>query len=327
MTAGGADGLADAARISAEGRQDVTTLKLVVIGGSACPPAMIRAFEDDYGIEVRHAWGMTEMSPIGSTGSIKPSVADLPREELLALKAKQGWAPFGVEMKIVDDDEPRTAVGRQALRPPQGRGLRRRRAPISRARAATSSTRTASSTPATSRPSIPTATCRSPTAPRTSSSRAASGFPRSTSRISRSAIPTSPEAAVIGVAHPKWDERPLLIVVPKEGKTPQRRGRARLPAEPHRQMVDARRHADGEGNPPHRDRQDQQAEAARGVQGLQAADGVSRALAGGRLSARTSRRGAFSLRGRRLIDPARSGIPGCWGKIPRGCRAGSAADR
>ena len=102
-----------------------TTLKLIAIGGSACPPAMIRAFEVDYGIEVRHAWGMTEMSPIGSTGSIKPIVADLPREELLALKSKQGWAPFGVEMKIVDDDEPRTSLGRQDVRSPQGRRRRR----------------------------------------------------------------------------------------------------------------------------------------------------------------------------------------------------------
>src|SRR3984957_1208147 len=86
-----------------EGKR-LTTLKKVLIGGSACPPAMIRAFEDDYGVEVRHAWGMTEMSPVGSTGSIKPECENLSHEELLALKAKQGWAPFGVEMKIVDDE-------------------------------------------------------------------------------------------------------------------------------------------------------------------------------------------------------------------------------
>ena len=137
---------------------------------------------------------------------------------------------------------------------------------ISRARAATSSTRTASSTPATSPPSTPTATCRSPTAPRTSSSRAASGFPRSTSKTSRSAIPMSLEAAVIGVAHPKWDERPLLVVVPKEGQKPQAEEVLDF-LKPDRQMVAARRHAGGEGDPPHRDRQDQQAEAARDVQG------------------------------------------------------------
>ena len=55
-----------------EGKK-LSTLKLVGIGGSACPPDMIRAFEEDYGVEVRHAWGMTEMSPVGSAGSIKPN--------------------------------------------------------------------------------------------------------------------------------------------------------------------------------------------------------------------------------------------------------------
>ena len=68
-------------------------------------PEMIRAFEDDYGIEVRHAWGMTEMSPIGSAGALKPAQAGLSHQEKLAIQAKQGWAPFGVEMKIVDDED------------------------------------------------------------------------------------------------------------------------------------------------------------------------------------------------------------------------------
>ena len=104
----------------------LTTLKFVGIGGSACPPDMIRAFEDDYGVTVRHAWGMTEMSPVGSAGSIKPSMVNLPHEQQLAVQAKQGWAPFGVEMKIVDDENRGAAVGRQALRQPEGEGFRRR---------------------------------------------------------------------------------------------------------------------------------------------------------------------------------------------------------
>ena len=87
-----------------EGKK-LTTLKFVGIGGSACPPEMIRAFEDDYGVEVRHAWGMTEMSPIGSAGAAQArSDRRLSHEEKLDLQAKQGWAPFGVEMKIVDDE-------------------------------------------------------------------------------------------------------------------------------------------------------------------------------------------------------------------------------
>src|SRR5262249_1495676 len=82
----------------------LSTLEMVGIGGSACPPEMIRAFEEDYGVEVRHAWGMTEMSPVGSTGSIKPSLLGLSHQEILALKVKQGYAPLGIEMKITDDE-------------------------------------------------------------------------------------------------------------------------------------------------------------------------------------------------------------------------------
>jgi len=82
----------------------LTTLKFVGIGGSACPPETIRAFEVDYGVTVRHAWGMTEMSPVGSCGAVKPSMVGLPQEQKLAIQGKQGWAPFGVEMKIVDDE-------------------------------------------------------------------------------------------------------------------------------------------------------------------------------------------------------------------------------
>ena len=82
----------------------LSSLKCVVIGGSACPPAIIKAFEEDYGVEVRHAWGMTEMSPLGSVGSLKPTQTATTRDEVMAIKKKQGWAPFGVEMKIVDDE-------------------------------------------------------------------------------------------------------------------------------------------------------------------------------------------------------------------------------
>ena len=81
-----------------------TTLKFVGIGGSACPPDMIRAFQEDYGVTVRHAWGMTEMSPVGSAGALKPSAKALSGDQRLAIQSKQGWAPFGVEMKIVDDE-------------------------------------------------------------------------------------------------------------------------------------------------------------------------------------------------------------------------------
>jgi fatty-acyl-CoA synthase len=81
----------------------LSTVQRMLIGGSACPRAMIVAFERDYGIRVCHAWGMTEMSPVGSFGSVKPQFGDLAGEALYDLKSKQGHAFFGVQMKITDD--------------------------------------------------------------------------------------------------------------------------------------------------------------------------------------------------------------------------------
>ena len=79
-------------------------LKRVVVGGAACPPMMIRKFELDYGVEVCHGWGMTEMSPVGSVGSIKHACDHLDQEDKLKLKAKQGRSPYLVQMKVVYDD-------------------------------------------------------------------------------------------------------------------------------------------------------------------------------------------------------------------------------
>ena len=81
-----------------------TTMTRTVIGGSACPPAMIQTFRDDYGVTVIHAWGMTEMSPLGTVCTLKLHQTSLPEAQQLAILAKQGRAVFGVEMKIVDPD-------------------------------------------------------------------------------------------------------------------------------------------------------------------------------------------------------------------------------
>ena len=78
------------------------TLKRTVIGGSACPPAMIDAFQDEYGVTVLHAWGMTEMSPLGSLSTLKNKHLSLPREEQMKLLQKQGRAFCGVDLKIVN---------------------------------------------------------------------------------------------------------------------------------------------------------------------------------------------------------------------------------
>jgi len=79
-------------------------LKKVVIGGSAVPERILRAFEEVYDVEVIHAWGMTEMSPLGSLGSMTAPVLSQDRESIVKYKLKQGRAPFGVEMKVTDDN-------------------------------------------------------------------------------------------------------------------------------------------------------------------------------------------------------------------------------
>ncbi|SEA02258.1 3-(methylthio)propionyl-CoA ligase [Variovorax sp. YR216] len=81
-----------------------STLKRTVIGGSACPPAMINAFQQQYGVEVLHAWGMTEMSPLGTLCTLKNKHLELSQEQQTAIRMKQGRAIFGVDMKIIDGD-------------------------------------------------------------------------------------------------------------------------------------------------------------------------------------------------------------------------------
>ena len=79
-------------------------MKRTVIGGSACPPAMITSFRDDYGVTVLHAWGMTEMSPLGTVCNLKLKHLASDAEARLAVQVKQGRAVFGVEMRIVDPE-------------------------------------------------------------------------------------------------------------------------------------------------------------------------------------------------------------------------------
>ena len=78
-------------------------LKRVLIGGAALPEAILRGFEQDFGVEVVHAWGMTETSPIGTVAGLPPQLADASAETRRAYQLKQGRPPFGVELRLVDD--------------------------------------------------------------------------------------------------------------------------------------------------------------------------------------------------------------------------------
>ena len=81
-----------------------STFKRTVIGGSACPPAMMKSLKEDYGVEVIHAWGMTEMSPLGTLAKLTARQLQLPPEQQQHLLEKQGKAVYGVDMAVVDDE-------------------------------------------------------------------------------------------------------------------------------------------------------------------------------------------------------------------------------
>jgi len=81
-----------------------STMRRTVIGGSACPPAMMKAFQQRYDVQVIHAWGMTEMSPVGTAAILKGKHLDLSPEQRMAVQSTQGRAVYGVDMKIVGED-------------------------------------------------------------------------------------------------------------------------------------------------------------------------------------------------------------------------------
>jgi len=103
MTAGVPTVWLDLLKYLAETGKTLDHLDNLLVGGSAAPLSLIRAFEEDHGVEVVHAWGMTETGPVATTGRLKPKFRDLPLEAQHKIKVTQGRALYGVEMKIVDD--------------------------------------------------------------------------------------------------------------------------------------------------------------------------------------------------------------------------------
>jgi fatty-acyl-CoA synthase len=193
------------------------TVKRVVIGGSAAPRAMIKTFQDVYGVEVMHAWGMTEMSPLGTVCTLKPGYAELNGEDRLDVLAKQGHAPFGVEMKITDDaDKPQPwdgkTFGRLKVRGPaitksyfkEGENVLDPEGFFDTGDVAT-----------IDQLGYMQITDRAKDVIKSG------GEWISSIDLENLAVghPKVAEAAVIGVKHPKWDERPLLIIVLKKGQT------------------------------------------------------------------------------------------------------------
>ncbi|MES1202972.1 MAG: long-chain-fatty-acid--CoA ligase [Pseudomonadota bacterium] len=209
-----------------ETKGSVGKLKRVVIGGAAMPENLLRGFEDEYGVEVIQGWGMTEMSPIGTVGKLLPEQANADKETQVRTKLKQGRAVFTVEMKIVDDagkDLPHDAktFGRLLVRGPsvaksyfRGAGNRNGRDDALEPCGYFDTGDVSTICPF--------------------------GYMQITDRA-KDVIKSGGEwissidieniavccdgvacAAVIGVKHPKWDERPLLVIEPKAGAEPTR---------------------------------------------------------------------------------------------------------
>jgi fatty-acyl-CoA synthase len=190
-------------------------LDKVVIGGAACPRNILQIFEERYGVEVVHAWGMTEMSPLGTVCTLKPDYAGLTGAALIDIKSKQGHAPFTIEMKITDD------AGRELARDGQTFGRLKVRGP---AVARTYYGEPGSFLDPDGFFDTGDVATIDPQGYMQITDRAKDVIKSGGEWISSIALenlamshPAVAEAAVIGVRHPKWDERPLLIVVPRPG--------------------------------------------------------------------------------------------------------------
>ncbi|HYE01099.1 MAG TPA: 3-(methylthio)propionyl-CoA ligase [Alphaproteobacteria bacterium] len=190
-------------------------VKTVVIGGAAAPAAMIEAFEREHGVDVLHAWGMTELSPLGTANRPKGTNAALPPDEALALKAKQGRPVYGVEMRITGDGGDLPHDGR-AFGDLKVRGPWVCSAYFKEEGSASHDSEGWFSTGdvATIDPDgYMQITDRSKDVIKSG------GEWISSIELENTAVghPEVAEAAAIGIKHPKWDERPLLIVVRRPG--------------------------------------------------------------------------------------------------------------
>jgi acyl-CoA synthetase (AMP-forming)/AMP-acid ligase II len=201
--------------LSASGKT-VDSLQRIVVGGAACPQSIMDEFSEKHGVYTHHAWGMTETGPLGVFNSLRPGMADLPTEELNAIKLKQGRPVFGVDVRIVDEQgklQPwdGEAVGEVRVR---GNWICSGYFGVD-----TPGSHDADGYFGTGDVASMDADGFMKITDRTKDVIKSGGEWISSIDLENAAVghPAVAEAAVIGVPHPKWTERPLLIVVKQPG--------------------------------------------------------------------------------------------------------------
>lgn len=195
-----------------------STLQKVIIGGSSCPRAVIEAFQNNYGVRVFHAWGMTETSPLGTTSSFKPEVAGLSEEDKLDVQTMVGHPPFTVDLRITDDDGKELGwdgetQGKLWIRGP---GVVKRYLKGEKDAAGDDEWFDTGDVATMDANAYVRITDRSKDVIKSG------GEWISSIDMENAAVahPGVAEAAAIGVPHPKWDERPILVCVKLAGEDP-----------------------------------------------------------------------------------------------------------
>jgi len=198
-----------------EKKLKLSSLKRVIIGGSSCPKAVIEAFQKDFGVNVLHAWGMTEMSPLGTICSFKPEVLELSEEEKISVQETTGHPPFTVELKLTGDNGNQLKNDGKT----QGKLWARGAAVVQKylkfdEKAVDNDGWFDTGDVATiDENGYMSITDRSKDIIKSG------GEWISSIELENAAVghPKIVEAAAIGVFHPKWDERPILVVVCEKG--------------------------------------------------------------------------------------------------------------
>ncbi len=198
-----------------EKKLKLSSLKRVIIGGSSCPKAVIEAFQKDFGVNVLHAWGMTEMSPLGTICSFKPEVLELSEEEKISVQETTGHPPFTVELKLTGDNGNQLKNDGKT----QGKLWARGAAVVQKylkfdEKAVDNDGWFDTGDVATiDENGYMSITDRSKDIIKSG------GEWISSIELENAAVghPKIVEAAAIGVFHPKWDERPILVVVSEKG--------------------------------------------------------------------------------------------------------------